>query len=157
MTEPVNQLTLEEYRSLKTDFNSEEELTVLFDALLDRLAPHLQKPDCEYHFSRVAIGDAPHPPARPHLHKRLAVAGLRDWRFDRTWPDERVAIEVDGGQRKPGGGRHNRDSDRDKLNAAAALGWRVLRFSGEMLNEDPIRCIDVLRKALMYEWLVFCD
>jgi very-short-patch-repair endonuclease len=55
---------------------------------------------------------------------------------------------VDGGQHVAGGGRHNTDTDRAKLNAAALLGWRVLRFSGAMLANDPIGCIDALRQAL---------
>ena len=43
--------------------------------------------------------------------------------------------------------RHARDSDREKLNAAAVDGWRVLRYSGKMLN-DPDKVIGQVRKAL---------
>ncbi len=50
-------------------------------------------------------------------------------------------MEFDGGQWKPGGGRHARASDREKLNMAALLGWRVLCFSSEMLHADPVSCI----------------
>jgi very-short-patch-repair endonuclease len=62
----------------------------------------------------------------------------RKWRFDYAYPEQHLAIEVDGGQYTPRGGRHNTDGDREKLNAAAALGWRILRYSGAMLK-DPQR------------------
>lgn len=52
----------------------------------------------------------------------------RKWRFDLAWPDERVAIEVQGGLFVHG--RHTRGAaliaEHEKLNHAAMLGWRVL-------------------------------
>ena len=72
----------------------------------------------------------------------------RRWRFDFAWPDVRVAVEFDGGQWVMLGGRHNRDSDRDKLNHAAALGWRVLRFSNQQWSADPLACLRLLQQAL---------
>jgi very-short-patch-repair endonuclease len=72
----------------------------------------------------------------------------RRWRFDFAWLSERVAVEIDGGQWRAGGGRHNTDSDREKLNTAAALGWCVLRFSHSALRDDPVGCIALLRMAL---------
>lgn len=72
----------------------------------------------------------------------------RRWRFDFAWPVQLVAVEVDGGAWLPHGGRHNTDADRDKLNHAAALGWRVLRCSTTMLRDDPGSFIDLLRMAL---------
>ena len=62
----------------------------------------------------------------------------RKWRFDYAYPAQSLAIEIDGGQYTPHGGRHNTDGDREKLNAAAVFGWRVLRYSGTMLK-DPQR------------------
>ena len=72
----------------------------------------------------------------------------RKWRFDYAWPTERVAVEIDGGQWVANGGRHNRDSDREKLNYAAAQGWRVLRFSTQQVDRDPQGCVELLRRAL---------
>jgi hypothetical protein len=72
----------------------------------------------------------------------------RQWRFDWAWPDQRVAVELDGGQYLANGGRHNTDSDREKLNSAAALGWRVLRFSGSALRQHGAECVALLRRAL---------
>jgi len=52
----------------------------------------------------------------------------RKWRFDFSWPDNRVALEVQGGIW--GGGRHSRGAamlkEWEKLNTAATLGWRIL-------------------------------
>lgn len=71
----------------------------------------------------------------------------RRFRFDYAWVTERVAVEIDGGQWQAHGGRHNTDPDRDKLNQAAVLGWRVLRYSGAML-EDPARVAGEIIAAL---------
>lgn len=55
----------------------------------------------------------------------------RLWRFDYAIPDLRIAIEIDGGIWI--NGRHNRASgylgDMEKFNAAATLGWVVLKFT----------------------------
>jgi len=52
----------------------------------------------------------------------------RKWRFDHCWPDYDVALEVQGGLFV--GGRHARGAalldEHEKLNAAAAHGWRVV-------------------------------
>lgn len=71
----------------------------------------------------------------------------RNWCFDFAFVEAKVAIECDGGQWQSHGGRHARDSDREKLNEAAVLGWRVLRFSGAMLD-DPDACLGTIRRAL---------
>lgn len=84
----------------------------------------------------------------------------RKWRFDWAWPEQRVALEVEGasfgtgpacpscGQRKQGAhtrGRHFR-SDMEKYNAAALLGWRVLRCTPEDLYAPAT--LHLLRRAL---------
>lgn len=79
-----------------------------------------------------------------------------EWQLDWAYPTNiagdpvLVAIEVDGGQWKPGGGRHGSDGDRDKLNAAAGLGWRVLRFSPRQLRKEQLECFERVRRAM--EW-----
>jgi hypothetical protein len=106
-------------------------LEAAFDYYLAVLAPELPPPVAEYRF-----------------------AAPRRWRFDRAWPCPQgggLAVELDGGQWAPQGGRHARDTDREKLNAAAAAGWRVLRFSGELLDHDPAGCLLVLRRALDWQ------
>lgn len=60
----------------------------------------------------------------------------RKWRMDFAWPDKRIAVEIEGGVW--GLGRHNRPkgfiADTEKYNAAAALGWTVLRFTGKHIR-----------------------
>jgi len=76
---------------------------------------------------------------------------MRNWAFDFAWPEHQLAVEIDGGQWVAHGGRHARDSDRRKLNQAAVLGWRVLRYSGAMLR-DPQAVIDEVVDALGKEF-----
>lgn len=79
---------------------------------LDVLGAGLPRPETEYVF---------HP--------------TRGWRFDYAWPDAMLAVEIEGGTHK--GGRHVRAEgyrrDCEKYNAAIALGWRVLRYTSEMV------------------------
>lgn len=60
----------------------------------------------------------------------------RKWRFDFALPDQKVAIEIDGGAWVAG--RHNRpvgfERDIEKLNAAAFHGWTVFRATPKGLN-----------------------
>jgi very-short-patch-repair endonuclease len=60
----------------------------------------------------------------------------RRWRFDFCWPDQRLAVEAEGGVYS--GGRHVRgagfEKDAEKYNAATIDGWRVLRFTGAMIK-----------------------
>jgi hypothetical protein len=60
------------------------------------------------------------------------------------------AVEVDGGNRKVVNGvavgRHGGAEDYRKLNAAALLGWRVLRFVPEQVKSG--HAIDVIHEAL---------
>ncbi len=61
---------------------------------------------------------------------------VRRWRFDFCWPELMVACEVDGGIYTEG--RHTRgagfEKDMEKLNAAAAAGYCVLRFTPDQVK-----------------------
>ena len=61
----------------------------------------------------------------------------RKWRFDFAWPLHLYALEIDGGVWTQG--RHTRGSgwikDAEKFNAAALLGWKVLRYSPQQLEQ----------------------
>lgn len=75
----------------------------------------------------------------------------RKWRFDFAWTHERVAVELEG--ITPGrGGRHQRvagfTADCEKYNAAAALGWCVLRYTAKDLTSRPAQVIEQVLAAL---------
>ena len=73
----------------------------------------------------------------------------RRWRFDWAWPDQKVALEVDGAVFTQG--RHTRgagvEKDMEKLNEAAILGWRVLRVSTGMVADG--RALGFIERVLM--------
>lgn len=60
----------------------------------------------------------------------------RAWRFDRAWPEKKLAVELEGATHT--GGRHTRgagfDADLEKYNEATLLGWAVLRFSAAFVR-----------------------
>lgn len=84
----------------------------------------------------------------------------RKWRFDWAWPEQRIALEVEGGLFGTGekcsacgqrsGGAHGaikgRKRDLEKYNEAAALGWRVLRCTPEDLYAPGT--LELLQRAL---------
>lgn len=86
----------------------------------------------------------------PAYQKQVNVVSWRRWRFDVAWPEYSVAVELHGGSWI--GGRHTRPvglrSDCEKLNAAVLADWRVLVFTTDMLEEDPIGCISQVLKLL---------
>jgi len=61
----------------------------------------------------------------------------RKWRFDFAWPDLRLAVECEGATWARG--RHTRGSgfaaDCEKYNAAAVLGWVVLRYTRKKITD----------------------
>lgn len=77
-----------------------------------------------------------------------AYSHERDWRFDFAWPSSRIAVEVEGGSWA--GGRHTRgrgfEEDCEKYNAAAEAGWRVFRFTSDMVEDGRAR--EVLARVL---------
>lgn len=87
-------------------------------------APPRERPaDARAAMLRALLGTSVEPEFRFH--------GTRRWRFDFALPTFKVAIEVEGGVWTAG--RHTRPrgflGDIEKYNAAAALGWRVLRVT----------------------------
>ena len=72
----------------------------------------------------------------------------RRWRFDLAWPALRLALEVEGGTWARGRHVRGRGYERDceKYNAAALLGWRVLRVTTDMLGDG--RALALLARAL---------
>jgi|SRR3990167_1642717 len=60
----------------------------------------------------------------------------RKWRFDFAWPKKKIAVEIEGGTWSRG--RHNRPggyaADCEKYNAGVVMGWRIFRYTRDMLN-----------------------
>lgn len=75
----------------------------------------------------------------------------RKWRFDFAWPIFKVAVEIEGGTWIMG--RHQRPygfaKDAEKYNAAAGMGWKVFRFTGEMVRSGE--ALKITEKALKGE------
>lgn len=93
------------------------------------------------YFSQMGL---PEPTTEHRFHPK------RKWRFDYAWPDVRLALEVEGGVWT--GGRHTRGSgflgDMEKYNAAAAMGWRVLRCTpNTLLKLETVNTIKEARCA----------
>jgi hypothetical protein len=63
-----------------------------------------------------------------------------------AWPSLKTAVEVEGStfsrSRHTSGVGFRRDCE--KYNAATAAGWRVLRFTTEMLRDDPDGAVELV-------------
>lgn len=69
----------------------------------------------------------------------------RKWRWDFSWPQVKLAVEIQGGSFRAGG--HNtalgQARDFEKHNAATLCGWRVLYFNTQQLK-DPSECASIV-------------
>src|SRR6185436_20144913 len=83
---------------------------------------HGYRPEVEYHFANT-------PMPFPDI-------GIRMWRFDFAFVPQRIGVEVEGGVWTRG--RHTRGkgfiADIEKYNAAAVMGWSVIRCTPEMVK-----------------------
>lgn len=72
---------------------------------------------------------------------------LRKWRADYAWPIHKVITEIEGGIWMAGGGAHSRPAnilrDMEKYNAAALLGFAVLRYTPQQLG-DAVRDLRIM-------------
>lgn len=91
------------------------------------------------YFSQMGL---PEPTTEHRFHPK------RKWRFDYAWAEQRIALEVEGGVWT--GGRHTRGSgflgDMEKYNAAAVMGWRILRCTPSTLLK--LETVTALKEAL---------
>lgn len=103
------------------------ELESMLLGYLELLAPELPSPEFQYY---------------PRKDK--------DWRIDFVYEDKKIAIEVDGGERMLIGGHTWGEGfvrDRIQQNWLVLRGWRVLRFAGSQIKDNPQYCIDTIREA----------
>tara|TARA_R110000824_G_scaffold111945_2_gene260830 strand:- start:1336 stop:1710 length:375 start_codon:yes stop_codon:yes gene_type:complete len=89
------------------------------------------------------------------LEREVQFKSDRKWRFDFAIRNSKkkkyfIGIEIDGGRWNSGGGRHASCADYRKLNEAACLGWRVLRFTSKMVKENPCEIIDTINKLIRH-------
>lgn len=74
----------------------------------------------------------------------------RKWRFDYAFPDNKIAIEKEGGIWT--GGRHSRGAgmvkDMEKYNEAELLGWHVFRFTPSKLKTDGLLMLARIKEAI---------
>ncbi len=100
---------------------------------------------------QALLGPLDGQPAFPEPCREYLFHPSRRWRLDLAWPDRKVAVELEGGVYF-GLGRHTRavgyEGDCYKYSHAAALGWRVLRFTYVMVRRDIDACRELLRLAL---------
>ena len=81
----------------------------------------------------------------PGLWLEYRFHPTRKWRFDAAWPNNMLALEIEGGIFSEG--RHTRGKgfiqDLEKYNSATVLGWRILRVSPQMLdNGEAMRLLE---------------
>ena len=74
----------------------------------------------------------------------------RRFRFDLAWREVKVAVEIEGGDWIRG--RHQRpdgfNKDCEKYNLAAELGWVVLRYTGRMVKERSMECLEQIARVI---------
>lgn len=73
----------------------------------------------------------------------------RKWRWDYCWPDQKVAVEVDGF----GYGHQAQQSiarNNEKRNAAVSVGWRVFVFDSRTLGsrQGVVDAVDLVWQTL---------
>ncbi len=72
----------------------------------------------------------------------------RKFRFDCANPQEKIAIEIEGGIWMPKGA-HNTgiamSKDMEKYNLAVLEGWKILRYTPECLRKTPWKIIKDIR------------
>tara|TARA_R110002033_G_scaffold170862_2_gene214555 strand:+ start:2468 stop:2836 length:369 start_codon:yes stop_codon:yes gene_type:complete len=105
-------------------------MSQLEDLLALQLRAHKIPVTEEYKFAAAHVGEG------KGIRERLKNAGLKNWRFDFAFIEQKIAVEVEGGAWT--GGRHTRgkgfSEDLIKYDAAMNLGWTVYRCDGSMVK-----------------------
>lgn len=78
------------------------------------------------------------------MYQEYKFVHFRNWRFDFAWPEQRVAVEIEGGVYMRVSGHTSAagyQKNCEKYNAAIEAGWVVLRYTPQMVKADPQGCI----------------
>lgn len=73
---------------------------------------------------------------------------FQTFRIDLADPELGIAVEVNGGLRRPGGGKHATSRDHHKVRELALAGWLPLVFTSSEVWHDPLGCIGYIRRAI---------
>lgn len=99
------------------------------------------KPEQEF-AAQVRLVKLPTPEREFKFHE------TRKWRLDFAWPEQKAAIEIEGGTWN--GGRHTRGSgfekDCEKYSEAVLLGWRVIRVPSTWVKSG--KALQMAKKLL---------
>jgi len=91
------------------------------------------------------IGDNP---SIPDPVEEYVFHPTRKWRLDICWPDEKLALEIEGGTYMERGGHRGSIGgyikDIEKYNALAILGYSLLRFTPQQM--ESCESYDFLRE-----------
>ena len=103
--------------------------------------------------------DEPWSEAERQFHRLLRAAGITGWQANRpvringlnVYPDvvfrrQRLVIEIDG--REFHSDREAFESDRRRQNLLVLNGWRVLRITWRMIQDEPDQLIEMVREAV---------
>jgi len=89
----------------------------------------------------------PYPETQYKFHKE------RKWRIDFAWPAHGIAVEVEGGIWRSGGGAHshpvNIQRDVEKYNQLAIYGYRLFRISDREIKSGT--GIELIKEAFKQE------
>lgn len=83
---------------------------------------------------------------KPELQYEVRDGGRLVARVDFAYPDARLAIEADGFSHHSG--RPAWERDRARGNVLVRLGWRVIRVTWRMCQEDPRAVTDAIARTL---------
>lgn len=97
------------------------------------------------------------PATAPDCVPEYRFSTTRKHRFDFAFPAQRLAVEINGGRWKAGGGRHNSPSDYEKVRLSAIAGWRIMPFLTEEIENDPAGCVAMVCRALGIEMPISQD
>ncbi len=104
------------------------------------LGPTAKLPTASDYDKIITFSDICQAYGLPRPTHEFVFAYPRKWRFDYAWPENMIALEVEGGVWTEG--RHTRGkgfiADMEKYNTAVCLGWRILRVTPQDMNDGTV-------------------
>ncbi len=85
----------------------------------------------------------------PKFEREHRFHPTRKWRFDFSWPEIHLALEIEGGVYSARSGHRSyagTQRDIEKYNEATLLGWRVVRVSRPQVDNDEV--VTLIKRAM---------